>query len=86
MSKVAGRTFVASDAKNNFGALIDAAQREPVAIKRNGRPVAYIISPKEMERIEDWYLGARAMEVIKKGKWLGVEESERYIKSVLKDA
>jgi prevent-host-death family protein len=49
MSKVATQVFRASEAKNNFGKLIDAAQRKPVAISRRGRIVAYVISPHEME-------------------------------------
>lgn len=34
----------ASEAKLHFGALIDSAQRGPVTIERQGRPVAVVIS------------------------------------------
>ena len=34
----------ASEAKIHFGALIDKAQREPVTIEKQGRPVAVVIS------------------------------------------
>ena len=84
MSKLQTVVFDASEAKNNFGKLIDAAQRRPVAINRRGRRVAFMISPADMESIEDLYLGARAMEAIKRGKFLGVKKSEAYLKSVLK--
>jgi len=45
------KTVSASDAKQRFAALIDAAQREPVLIRRQNRDVAVIISPEEYERI-----------------------------------
>jgi prevent-host-death family protein len=35
------------EAQNNFGVLIDSAQREPVTITRRGRPVAFLLSPHE---------------------------------------
>lgn len=43
--------FTASDAKNRFGELLDAAAREPVTIKRNGRDVAVVLSPAEFARL-----------------------------------
>jgi prevent-host-death family protein len=45
------KTVSASDAKQRFAALLDAAQREPVLIRRQNRDVAVIISPEEYERI-----------------------------------
>lgn len=38
-------TMTSLQAQNNFGALIDNAQREPVLITRRGRPVSIMISP-----------------------------------------
>ena len=40
-----------TDLKQRSGALIDAAQREPVLIRRHDRDVAVIISAEEYERI-----------------------------------
>ena len=37
----------ATDAKNRFGELLDSAQAAPVAIQKNGRDVAYVISKEE---------------------------------------
>ncbi|HEV3307532.1 MAG TPA: type II toxin-antitoxin system Phd/YefM family antitoxin [Candidatus Sulfotelmatobacter sp.] len=45
------KTVSATDAKQRFAALLDAAQREPVLIRRQNRDVAVIISPEEYERI-----------------------------------
>lgn len=84
MSRLETVVFDASEAKNSFGRLIDAAQRSPVAINRRGRRVAFVISPADMEEIEDMYLGARAMEIMKHSKFLGVKKSEAYLQSVLK--
>ena len=44
-------TKTSAEAQNNFGQLLDLAQREPVAITRHGRPAAYIVSPLDMEPI-----------------------------------
>jgi prevent-host-death family protein len=43
------QTVAAADAKTNFGALLDKAQREPVTISKNGRAVAVIMSAAEFE-------------------------------------
>jgi prevent-host-death family protein len=45
------RTVSDTDAKQRLAALLDAAQREPVLIRRQNRDVAVIISAKEYERI-----------------------------------
>ena len=41
------RTMSSVEAQNNFGVLLDSAQREPVTITRRGRPVAFLLSPQE---------------------------------------
>jgi prevent-host-death family protein len=45
------KTVSASDAKQRFAALLDAAQREPVLIRRQNRDVAVIMSAEEYQRI-----------------------------------
>ncbi len=45
------RTVSATDAKQRLAALLDAAQREPVLIRRQNRDVAVIMSAQEYERI-----------------------------------
>lgn len=42
----------AAEAKTNFGALLDAAQREPVTIARKGRPVSVMLSIQEYEEYQ----------------------------------
>ncbi|MFZ0747527.1 MAG: type II toxin-antitoxin system Phd/YefM family antitoxin [Terracidiphilus sp.] len=46
-------TKTSAEAQNQFGQLLDTVQREPVAITRHGRPAAFVISPREMEEIQD---------------------------------
>ena len=45
------RTVSATEAKQRLAALLDAAQREPVVIRRQDRDVAVIMSAEEYERI-----------------------------------
>jgi prevent-host-death family protein len=42
-------TMTSVEAQNRFGRLLDAVQREPIVITRNGRTAAFIVSPKDME-------------------------------------
>jgi prevent-host-death family protein len=43
----------ATDAKQRLAALLDAAQRGPVLIRRQNRDVAVIMSAEEYERMRD---------------------------------
>ncbi len=45
------KAISATEAKQRLAALLDAAQREPVMIRRQNRDVAVIISADEYERI-----------------------------------
>ena len=41
----------ASEAKQRLGAVLDAAQREPVTIRRQKREVAVVLSPNDYRRL-----------------------------------
>lgn len=56
------RFVTATEAKQRLAALLDAAQREPVVIRRQKRDVAVILSPAEYDRL----------------RALNVEEFERF--------
>ena len=56
------RFVSATEAKQRIAALLDAAQREPVVIRRQKRDVAVILSPAEYDRL----------------RALNVEEFERF--------
>lgn len=44
-------TRTSVEAQNQLGELLDAVQREPVAITRHGRTAAIMVSPEEMEEL-----------------------------------
>ncbi len=46
------RHIATSDARNKFSELIDIAQREPVTIERNGRPVVVMLAIEDYEAAE----------------------------------
>lgn len=46
-------TLNANEAKTNFGKMLIKVQSEPIEIKKNGSPVAVIISSDEYSRIEE---------------------------------
>ena len=46
-------TVTSMDAQNHFGQLLDTVQREPVTITRHGRTAAFIISPRDMQDLQD---------------------------------
>jgi prevent-host-death family protein len=43
----------AHDAKARFGQLLDTARREPVAIERDGRAVAVVLSKEEYDELNE---------------------------------
>jgi len=45
------KALSATDAGQRLAALLDAAQREPIVIRRQNRDVAVIMSAEEYERI-----------------------------------
>lgn len=46
------RTMTAKDAKNHFGELLMEAQKAPVTIEKNGKPVAVLYSYDDHHHIE----------------------------------
>jgi antitoxin Phd len=76
--------IAAREAKNEFGRLLDNAQREPVTIEKKGRPVAVLLSIPEYQRLEDmedYYWGKLAQEAKAEG-FISVEESEKFLADI----
>jgi prevent-host-death family protein len=46
-------TVTSMQAQNRFGQLLDTVQREPVTITRHGRTAAFMVSPKDMQILQD---------------------------------
>ena len=44
------KSMTSAEAQNNFGRLLEAAQRRPVAVTRHGRTAAVVMSPADYER------------------------------------
>jgi prevent-host-death family protein len=79
------KTVSAKTAKNNFGELIDSAQREPVEIQKNGRSVAVVVSLEEykrLEALEDGWWANEADKAAKEG-FIGVDASEKFLAGLL---
>ena len=77
--------FAAREAKNNFGRLLDTARQQPVAIDKQGRPVAVILSNEEYERLEmleEAFLSLRA-QLAKEDGFIGTEESSKLLDDLL---
>lgn len=62
----------AADAKTNFGALLDRAQREPVTISKNGRAVAVVMSAAAYEEQQQLKLRLLRQEIRR-----GLDDLER---------
>jgi len=67
------KTVSATDAKQRLAALLDAAQREPILIRRQNRDVAVIMSAEEYDRIR----GARSDAFEKFCDRVGAKAKER---------
>jgi prevent-host-death family protein len=45
--------ITATEAKNKFGQVLEAAQAEPVHVQKNGRDVAVVLSPEQYARLNE---------------------------------
>lgn len=80
------KTITATELKNKTGETLDAAQREHVAIEKNGRPIAVIIPQADYERLtklENDYWLAR-VEAAEKSGYIGTESTTAFFKEMLK--
>lgn len=46
-------TVTSVEAQNRFGQLLDTVQREPVVITRHGRTAAFMVSPQDMDELNN---------------------------------
>ena len=78
-------TVSASDAKQKFGQIIDAARIAPVVINKSGKPSVVMISFErfeELQAMEDAYWIAQATAGIASG-FLGAEKTAEVLKEKL---
>jgi antitoxin Phd len=74
-------TLTATDAKTRFGQVLQSALVEPVAIEKNGRELAYVISSQEYRRLqeaEDALWGIRA-KMAEAGGFLTTKQSNDWL-------
>jgi prevent-host-death family protein len=74
------KTVTAADAKNRFGQFLDMAQREPVLVTKNDRPVGVFLS---MQDFEDRVWAGKAQEAHERG-YVGTDDSAAFIQKWLK--
>ncbi len=82
------KVIPAAEAKTNFGALLDSAQREPVTISKKGRLVAVMMSVQEYEEHEALKLEHLRKEIRKGLKQLDKGKStdgQVFMKSLIKE-
>ena len=83
-------TIAAADAKTNFGALLDKAQRAPVTISKNGRAVAVLMSAAAYEEQQSLKLEVLRREIqkglddVKRGKTVSSSRAWAAVDKVLK--
>ena len=61
-------TMTALEAKNAFGQFLDAAQRAPVTVTKNGRSVGALFSQTDLEAMGRAYLSEPVRESLSKGE------------------
>ena len=59
------KVFTASDAKNQFGQVLDIAQGEPVRIRKNGRDVAVVMSAETYRELVEQAGSAKVSPAVK---------------------
>jgi prevent-host-death family protein len=72
------RTFSATDAKNNFGSVLDAVSLSPVRIEKNSQPYAVIISAQDFSEMENEYAISKAKSRLFAGDSMVIETLTRY--------
>jgi prevent-host-death family protein len=64
-------TMTALEAKNGFGQFLDAVQRSPVTVTKNGREVGAMFSKVDLEKMAETYLCEPLKEAVAQGMPLG---------------
>jgi len=79
------KTVTATELKTKTGETLAAAQKEPVTIEKNGRPIAVIVPQADYERLtrlENDYWLAR-VEAGEKSGYIGTEATKAFFKKML---
>ena len=81
-------TVTATYAKQNFGACVAEAAKQPVIIEKSGRAAVVMLSYEEFQRIRELEDAAwlRRAEKAAAGGYLTAEESDNFMKNRLEQA
>lgn len=83
------RTMSAKEAKNHFGELLMEAQKAPVTIEKNGKPVAVVYSMEWHEAAEeaklDWLKRAVAKGIAEADRGELVDFTEELIEQIMSE-
>ncbi len=82
------KLYKSTEAKDNFGELLDDSRKAPVKITRNNKEIAVVVSIEEYNRLvdlEDSWLASKAKEASKEG-YIGKAKSESLLKKMLNAA
>lgn len=83
--------IAAAEAKTNFGALLDKAQREPVKISKNSRDVAVVMSMEAFDELQDAKLRLlqqdirQGLDAIARGEVVSAADAFKALDSELED-
>ncbi|MDZ4834014.1 MAG: type II toxin-antitoxin system Phd/YefM family antitoxin [Candidatus Melainabacteria bacterium] len=80
------KTVTATELKTKTGETLDAAQKEPITIEKNGRPIVVIVPQADYERLtklENDYWLAR-VEASESSGYIGTEDTTAFFKEMLK--
>lgn len=81
------KIITATELKTKTSEALETAQREPITIEKNGRPVAVILAQADYERLlklENDYWLAR-IEAAEQSGYIGAEASQAFFKEKLKE-
>ncbi len=79
------KLWKSTQAKDNFGELLDDSRKEPVKITRNNKEIAVVVSIEEYNRLidlEDSWFASKAKEASKQG-YIGKNKSEALLEKML---
>jgi antitoxin Phd len=79
------KQYKATEAKDNFGELLDDARTEAIKITRNNKDVAVVVSIQEYTRLielEDSYFAMKAQQARSEG-YIGKTKSEALLEKML---
>lgn len=91
MSTAVAKSVAVLEAPVSLTPLLNKARRKPVALSRNGRTAAFLVSARtyekmakmieQMEIAEDRYWGEQAMAALKEGT-VGAEEAQKLMDEI----